>query len=104
MQPFTADLVNAHADVILTGHDHIYERFGLQNAAGQADPSGVRAFVVGTGGKNHTVLATRAANSEVVDTTAFGFLRLTLHPNGYDWRFVPESGKTFTDSGSEACR
>jgi hypothetical protein len=101
---FTVDLVNAHADVILTGHDHIYERFGLQNAAGAADPNGVRAFVVGTGGKNHTVLAQRAANSEVVDTATFGFLRLTLHPNGYDWRFVPEPGRSFTDSGSESCR
>jgi hypothetical protein len=101
---FTSDLVNAHADVILTGHDHIYERFALQNASGTADPNGVRAFVVGTGGKNHTDVPSRAANSEVVNSTTFGFLRLTLHPNGYDWRFVPEPGKTFSDSGSEACR
>jgi hypothetical protein len=103
-QTFTTDLVNAHADVILTGHDHIYERFALQNASGAADPNGVRAFVVGTGGKNHTDVPTRAANSEVVNSTTFGFLRLTLHPNGYDWRFVPEPGRTFSDSGSEACR
>ena len=27
-------------------------------------------------------------------------LKLTLHPASYDWQFVPEAGKTFTDSGS----
>jgi hypothetical protein len=30
-------------------------------------------------------------------------LQLTLHPTGYDWRFVPEAGKSFTDVGSAAC-
>ena len=28
---------------------------------------------------------------------------LTLKPAGYDWRFAPEQGKTFTDSGTAAC-
>jgi hypothetical protein len=30
-------------------------------------------------------------------------IKLTLHPNGYDWQFVPEAGKTFTDSGTDEC-
>lgn len=101
---FTEDLVNARADVILTGHDHTYERFARQNAAGVADPNGVRAFVVGTGGKNHTHEQVLVPNSEVLNHTTFGFLKLTLHATSYDWQFVPEPGKTFTDTGSEACR
>ena len=42
-------------------------------------------------------------NSEVRDSTAFGLLVLTLHPSGYDFKFVPEAGKSFTDSGSGSC-
>jgi hypothetical protein len=42
-------------------------------------------------------------NSEVRNVDTYGVLKLTLDPSGYDWQFVPESGKTFTDSGSTAC-
>jgi Concanavalin A-like lectin/glucanases superfamily len=28
---------------------------------------------------------------------------MTLRPTGYDWRFLPEAGRTFTDSGSSPC-
>jgi hypothetical protein len=42
-------------------------------------------------------------NSEVWNGDTFGILKMTLHPNGYDWDFVPEAGKTFTDKGSGSC-
>jgi hypothetical protein len=94
---------SAGADVILTGHDHVYERFAPQDPNGFADPNGLRAFVVGTGGKNHTTIPGIAPNSEVTEANTYGILKLTLHPTSYDWQFVPEPGKTFTDSGSQAC-
>ena len=97
-------LYNNNADLILNGHDHIYERFAPQNASGGVDQvRGMREFVVGTGGADHTSLTTIAANSEVRDTSTFGVLMLTLHADSYDWQFVPEAGKTFTDSGTQAC-
>jgi calcineurin-like phosphoesterase family protein len=97
-------LYDHDVDVILNGHDHIYERFAPQAPDGTADPvRGMREFIVGSGGANHTSLATIAANSEVRNTDSFGVLKLTLHLTGYDWQFVPEAGKTFTDSGSGAC-
>ena len=67
---------------------------------------GIREFVVGTGGKSHYGFLPLAIepNSEVRDSSAFGVLRLTLHPNGYDWNFAPEQSGGFTDRGSEACR
>jgi acid phosphatase type 7 len=93
-----------HADVILNGHDHIYERFAPQDSTGNADPAqGLREFIVGTGGADHTTIAALAANSEVNNTTTFGVLKLTLHAASYDWQFVPEAGYTFTDSGTQAC-
>jgi len=42
-------------------------------------------------------------NSEVTEANTYGILKLTLHPTSYDWQFVPVPGKTFTDSGSQAC-
>jgi acid phosphatase type 7 len=92
----------AHADLVLDGHDHIYERFDPQTADGVADPNGIREFIVGTGGANHTSIAAIAANSVVRDTTTFGVLALTLHSGSYAWSFQPAVG-SFTDSGSASC-
>jgi hypothetical protein len=97
-------LYNNNVDVVLEGHDHIYERFAPQTSTGVLDPvRGIRSFIVGTGGANHTSIEAVAANSEVRDASTYGVLMLTLHPTSYDWQFVPEAGKTFTDSGSGLC-
>jgi hypothetical protein len=58
---------------------------------------------VGTGGEQHTFLPAVAANSEVRNAMTYGVLKLTLHAAGYDWRFVPEAGGSFSDAGSAAC-
>ena len=97
-------LYAADADLVLAGHDHTYERFAPQTPAGVKDTArGLREFVVGTGGANHTSFTSVQPNSEVRNSDTFGVLRLTLHPTSYDWRFAPEAGKTFTDSGTTAC-
>ena len=97
-------LYAADADVVLTGHDHIYERFAPQTPSGAADPvRGIREFVVGTGGSNWTSIASVKPNSEVRNDRSFGILRLALHPTSYDWDFVPAAGSTFTDSGTTQC-
>lgn len=103
-QPFWKLLYDHNADLVLTGHDHIYERFAPQDPSGELDLTrGIREFVVGTGGANHTSITAIAPNSEVRNTDTFGVLKLTLHPSGYDWRFVHESIGSFTDSGSAPC-
>ena len=82
----------------------LYERFGLQTATGAADPvRGLREFVVGTGGRSHYAFSTPKPNSEVRNSDTFGVLKLTLHQAAYDWQFVPEAGRTFTDSGTTTC-
>jgi acid phosphatase type 7 len=104
IRPLYQALYDANADVILSGHDHDYERFAPQDPNGKLDRArGIREFVVGTGGKNHRPFGAPEATSEVRDTTTFGVLRLTLKRTGYDWKFIPEAGKTFTDSGSDDC-
>jgi len=101
---FWRDLYQAGADVVLVGHDHDYERFAPQDPAGAADPArGIRQFVVGTGGENHYALEARKPNSEVFNGSTFGVLVMTFHPKAYDWKFLPVSGGSFTDSGSAPC-
>jgi hypothetical protein len=59
--------------------------------------------VVGTGGENHYLIFRNRPNSVVHSNFTFGVLELTLRPGSYSWRFVPEAGATFTDSGSARC-
>jgi acid phosphatase type 7 len=103
-RPFWQLLYDNNADLILSAHDHTYERFAPQTPAGAVDDvRGIREFIVGTGGANHTSFVNTAANSEVRNANTFGVLKLTLHPTSYDWQFVPEAGQTFADSGTIAC-
>ena len=103
-RPLWQTLYDNDADLILSAHDHIYERFAPQTPTGAADAvRGIREFIVGTGGANHTSLASTAANSQVRNSSTYGILKLTLHPTSYDWQFVPEAGQTFTDIGTTAC-
>jgi acid phosphatase type 7 len=105
VKPLWEALYEAGADVVLSGHEHNYERFAPQTPAGRADPQrGIREFVVGTGGgKGHYPISEPIAISEVHNDETYGVLKLTLRPKSYEWRFVPEEGETFTDSGSARC-
>jgi hypothetical protein len=92
------------AEIVLSGHDHHYERFAPQNASSRLDvDAGIRQFVVGTGGRSLYDLESLIPNSEVRSNSTYGVLRLILRPAGYDWEFVPVSGGRFTDSGSGGC-
>ncbi len=97
-------LLEYRVSVVLNGHDHDYERFAPQDADGQADAErGIREFVVGTGGASLRRFAMIRPNSEARDSQTWGILKMTLHPTGYDWVFIPIDGQTFHDSGSAAC-
>jgi acid phosphatase type 7 len=103
-RPLWTTLYAAGADLVLTGHDHDYERFAPQDAAGERDDAkGIREFVVGTGGRNHMTFKAIQPNSEVHDTSSFGFLELTLSDGAYAWKFVSDPPGGFSDSGSGSC-
>jgi hypothetical protein len=104
MKTFWQALYDAHAAVVINGHDHNYERFAPQNPEGVSDAArGIREFVVGTGGKNHRPILLAKPNSESRNADAYGVLKLTLRSGAYDWQFVPEAGKSFADSGTGKC-
>lgn len=98
------DLFNAHADVVLNGHDHNYQRYMPQDANAVATASGVTEFVVGSGGENHLGFTGNAANVVALNSNTFGVLQLTLHATSYDWKFLADGHSgSFTDAGSAAC-
>lgn len=104
MRPMWELLYEHDVDVVLAGHDHVYERFAPQDASGKRDDQrGIRQFTVGTGGRSHTDFRGRLPNSEVRNADTYGVLKLTLYPDSYDWEFIPEEGKSFTDSGHDEC-
>jgi acid phosphatase type 7 len=102
--PLWQPLYSAHADVVLNGHDHLYERFAQMNPTGNADSTGIREFVVGTGGESLNGLygSRPPATLQANDSSDYGVLVLTLHASSYSWSFVNTGGQTI-DSGTTAC-
>lgn len=93
------------ADVVVNGHDHIYERFAPAGPDGTLDRTyGVRQFIVGTGGGPlYRVQEPFAPNSRIRDATSHGVLKLTLEADRYTWEFLPVPGDTLRDEGSGTC-
>jgi len=102
--PWVKVLVDHHVDILLQGHNHNYERFALQNEARGADPNGIQAFVVGTGGIGFYAFRGLAPNSVTRQADTFGVLDLSLGNGSYSWSFARAAGGNYSDSGSMACR
>jgi hypothetical protein len=103
-------LARAHVDIVLSGHNHDYERFDPIGVTpeGQVQPalspSGIREFVVGTGGRNYYPFAAPSLHGEPFrNDSAFGVLSLTLQPNGYTWSFHSIGSSTPLDQGTGTC-
>jgi hypothetical protein len=104
--PLWDELYKAGVELVLSGDNHAYERLSPMKPNGTADPArGIRQFVVGTGGRSHYEFSEGAIhpNTEAGDDETFGVLKLTLQPAAYTWEFLPEAGKTYTDSGDQDC-
>ena len=96
-------LYEADAELVLNGHEHLYERFAEMNADGAVVSPGLREIVIGTGGRDLYEFGRALPASEVRDNSTYGVLKLTLRADGYDWEFVPIAGSVFSDSGSANC-
>jgi acid phosphatase type 7 len=127
-QAFWRLLYDAHADLVLNGHDHLYARYRPLDPSGNSDPrNGIREFIVGTGGETLDTVVT--ANSSTADPTAnpnfnaenletgtqggefWGVMGLRLDKHGYAWDFESAlkdpaqtaGGATYSDTGVGTC-
>jgi acid phosphatase type 7 len=97
-------LHDARVTLLLSAHDHDYERFAPLDPSGAVEPGrGVRQFVVGTGGATLSGFVAAHAGSEAREAGTKGVLQLELRADGYDWEFLPVAGASYSDSGSGAC-
>jgi hypothetical protein len=102
--PIWEVLYDHDADVVLSAHDHNYQRFAPQDPDGGSDPArGIRQFVVGTGGGDRYEIENAVDNSEAYNDGAYGVVKLTLEPGSYAWEFLAVPGETFSDSGEARC-
>jgi hypothetical protein len=103
VRPFWQDLFAAHADIVLNGHVHHYERFKPQNPDGLLDrQAGIVQFTVGTGGRDLKGFFPTQQNSKVRLSQSFGVLKLELGQSSYVWEFISEAGQIL-DTGSGQC-
>lgn len=101
---FWNDLYAAGADLVLNGHEHNYQRYAKQDLTGIARTTGIREFVVGSGGSAlYGMLDVKDPNYEVGNTTDFGVLRLHLGDGSYTWEFVGVGGAVLDAGGPVAC-
>jgi acid phosphatase type 7 len=104
MQQFWDILYARGVDVVVSAHDHLYERFAPQDPEGDLDTRrGIRQFTVGTGGAGLYEFSTILPNSEVRINDTHGVLALALGNNRYAWAFIPVEGGTARDSGGGVC-
>jgi hypothetical protein len=106
-------------EMVLSGHNHNYQRWAPQDPYGNYDPEGVRQFVSGTGGAYlwhfpqetpldcagdypHGIPVETLDNLEYTEGDHFGSLRLTLDEAGYEYAFVTVDGEVL-DAGSVLC-
>ena len=103
MRPLFTILYDSGADVVLSGHNHTYERFAPQRPdRTRDDANGIRYFVAGSGGASLYDFVRTEPNSEVRHK-GWGVLKLTLKASDYSWEFLPVEGSSLADAGTGAC-
>jgi hypothetical protein len=91
------------AEIVLNGHEHLYERFAPLRPDGTVDATrGIRQFTVGTGGGNLREFEDVQDTSEA-RLAVHGVLKLALFADRYEWEFLPVAGETETDRGTGTC-
>lgn len=96
-------LVVGRVDIVLNGHEHLYERFAKLDKDGNPDKNGARQFTVGTGGKTFYKFSTILPGSEVRDNQNHGLIKISLETAKYSWEFIGNNNVGVLDSGKDTC-
>jgi len=104
LKPIWDVLYAGGVEFVVNGQDKIYERYAAQTPDGVADATtGIRQFIVGTGGRWLDQMVQPSANVEARNDSTWGVIKFTLDAGKYSWQFVPAAGGTFADSGTGTC-
>ena len=97
MDPAWKALAARGADLVLSGHDHHYERF-------EPKDGGLVQYVVGTGGRSLYPVLFQTEGSAAAQDRGFGVLEVELWPDAYETTFHPTPGFDYTDTVRRTCR
>ncbi len=98
-------LHQAHADLVLVGHEHAYARLGAMTLDGKAAAygRGIRQITVGTGGRSlRPFLSPPHQGTRYRDDQHFGVLKLTLRAGRWASTFHPIDGPAI-DPAAASC-
>jgi hypothetical protein len=102
-KPWWNALSAAHADVVLNGHVHNYQRFAPLTPIGDTDSAnGITEYIVGTGGEKQAPVNSLAVPYPVAHAKTFGYLRITLQPTSWTAEFVDYTGAV-RDTSTGTC-
>jgi acid phosphatase type 7 len=104
VRPLWRALYRAGVDLVLNGHEHVYERFAPQSPRGALDRRhGIVEIVAGTGGHSLYAADRRRVNSRFLHNTSFGILEIALRRGAFHWRYLAAPGGEVLDRGVRAC-
>ncbi len=106
MRPLFGHLHDMGVSLTLSGHNHFYERMSPLNASGETDHDGVRAFIVGSGGKPTKIgyAGRPSENSARLIMNKAGLLKVELGSDRYAWSFIEAATGNVLDRGISQCR
>ena len=104
LDAFWQTLYEYGVELVISSDDHDYERFAPQDPDGNLDTeTGIRQFVVGTGGAGQRPFNKILENSEVQNSGTFGVLKFELYEDHYEWEFLAIEGDNFEEKGQGFC-
>jgi hypothetical protein len=104
IKPWIQTLYNAGVELLLSGHQHMYERFAPQDPNDNVDAArGITEIIAGTGGIGFYGRTGTAVNSLASQASTFGVLKITLRASSADVVFSPVAGSSWTDAVSVPC-
>lgn len=102
-RPVWKILYGAKADLVLSGHDHHYERFAPQNPDGKATADGIVEIVGGMGGAEPYPIEEVQPNSQKRISGPYGVLKLDFTDTAFGWSYVGTDGVAKDTSPTYRC-
>jgi hypothetical protein len=94
MLPVWRTLYAYGVDVVVNGHDHLYERFDAMDPTGRRDiPAGIRQYTAGTGGSLDLYNFGPLLPTSLANLKTYGVLKFTLRDAGWDTVFIQASNE-----------